>query len=195
MTQSRSSDHFQRLYQANPDPWGFKTSPYEQDKYQQTISALGTRRFTSGLEVGCSIGVLTHMLAPRCDRLLGVDIVETPLQEARSRCTDNPHVRFAQMRVPDDWPADRFDLIVFSEVLYFLAVEDIERCADRVRSSLLPDAMVVLVNWLGQTAAPTPGAQAAERFMQATSDVLTPVQRETYAKYRLDVLTNAPAQR
>ena len=51
---SRPASHFQRLYQANPDPWGFNTSPYEQAKYLHTVNVLGTRRFTSGLEVGTS---------------------------------------------------------------------------------------------------------------------------------------------
>jgi 2-polyprenyl-3-methyl-5-hydroxy-6-metoxy-1,4-benzoquinol methylase len=195
MTGSRLPEHFERLYQSNPDPWSFETSAYEHAKYQRTVSAVGARRFSSGLEVGCSIGILTRMLAPSCDSLLGIDIVEAPLREARSRSAGRRHVRFRQMRVPDEWPADKFDLIVFSEVLYFLAPEDIDRCADRVRSSLLPDAMVVLVNWLGQTDDPTPGHEAAERFVQATSGALTPVRQDNHAQYRLDILTSAPAQR
>ena len=71
MTGSRAATHFQCLYQANPDPWGFRTSAYEQTKYRQTLSALGDRHFTSGLEVGCSIGVLTRVLAERCDASAG----------------------------------------------------------------------------------------------------------------------------
>ena len=134
-------------------------------KYRRTVSALGDRHFTSGLEVGCSIGVLTRVLAERCDALLGVDIVEDPLEAARSRCADQPQVRFRRMQVPAEWPEGCFDLMVFSEVLYFLSAADIERCASRVRSSLLPAGMVVLVNWLGQTDDPTPGNEAAEMFI------------------------------
>ncbi len=193
MTQSRSADHFERLYQSNPDPWGFKTSSYEQTKYQRTLAALGERRFASGLEIGCSIGVLTRSLAPRCDRLLGVDVVDAPLQETQRHCADQAHVRFQRMQVPEEWPEGGFDLLVFSEVLYFLSPADIDRCADRVRSSLLPDATVVLVNWLGQTDDPTPGREAAERFLHATSGVLTTVRQENHAQYRLDVLRSPAA--
>ena len=188
MTVSRPADHFERLYHSNPDPWGFKTSIYEQIKYQQTLAALGERRFVSGLEVGCSIGVLTQMLGTRCERLLGLDIVAAPLQEARCRCSGQSHVRFEQMQVPEAWPEGRFDLIIFSEVLYFLSSADIHRCADRVRSSLLPDAMIVLVNWLGQTEDPTPGHEAAEHFVRATSGTLAIVRQSHHPKYRLDVL-------
>jgi 2-polyprenyl-3-methyl-5-hydroxy-6-metoxy-1,4-benzoquinol methylase len=188
MSGSRSATHFERLYQSNRDPWGFETSAYEQTKYRHTVRALGDRHFSSGLEVGCSIGILTRMLASRCDTLLGIDIVEDPLEAARLRCADQPHVRFQRMQVPAEWPACRFDLMVFSEVLYFLAPADIERCATRVRASLLPVAMVVLVNWLGQTDDPTPGNEAAERFIAATAGRLAVGRQERRKGYRLDVL-------
>src|ERR1700761_6257783 len=107
MTQHRASRdpaHFQRLYLTSPDPWGFRTSEYERAKYHRTIESLGVRRFHRGFEVGCSIGVLTRLLAPRCDALLAVDIVEPPLIEARAACADQPWVWFQRMRVPDEWP-------------------------------------------------------------------------------------------
>lgn len=128
------------------------------------------------------------MLAPRCDALLGVDIVEEPLDAARARCADQPQVRFQLMQVPSEWPSGGFDLIVFSEVLYFLASGDIDRCAQHVRSSLAPGGTVVLVNWLGQTDDPTPGNDAAERMIAATTDVLTVERNERHSGYRLDVL-------
>ena len=62
--------HFDRLYGADPDPWKFATSDYERDKYAATLAALPDRRFTRCYEVGCSIGVLTRQLAPRCDAIL-----------------------------------------------------------------------------------------------------------------------------
>jgi predicted TPR repeat methyltransferase len=193
MTESRSAGHFQRLYQSNPDPWGFDTSPYEQAKYQHTVGAMGDRHFTSGLEVGCSIGVLTRMLAPRCDSLLGIDIVEDPLAAARARCADQPQVRFERMQVPRQWPTGRFDLIVFSEVLYFLSAADIALCARHVLDGLVPGGMVVLVNWLGQTDDPSPSHAAPDRFFDATKAALRLMRQERHERYRLDVLASAEA--
>jgi 2-polyprenyl-3-methyl-5-hydroxy-6-metoxy-1,4-benzoquinol methylase len=188
MTGSRSAGHFQRLYQANPDPWAFRTSPYEQAKYRNTVDALGEQSFASGLEVGCSIGILTRTLAPRCARLLGLDIVEDPLPAARARCADQPQVRFERMRVPAEWPAERFDLIVLSEVLYFLSTDDIRRCAQHVVETLLPGGLVVLVNWSGNTDDPSSGDVAPERFISATEGVLRTVRQERHDRYRLEVL-------
>ena len=81
---SRDPVHFQSLYDADPDPWRFRTSKYEQEKYRKTIEILGTRCFHSAFEVGCSIGVMTRLLAPRCSNLLAVDIVEQPLRTAQA---------------------------------------------------------------------------------------------------------------
>lgn len=188
MTKSRPHTHFERLYQSNPDPWEFETSSYEKDKYRRTLDALGDRRFSAALEVGCSIGVLTSMLARRCDTVLGVDIVEQPLHAARLRCADQPHARFQRMHVPASYPEGRFDLIVFSEVLYFLSLPDIDLCIDRVRSSLMPGGAVVLVNWLGRTDDPTPGNAAAEHFITASAETLAIISQYRNENYRLDIL-------
>ena len=91
---------------------------------------LGTRRFHRALEVGCSIGVLTERLAGRCDQVVGVDFVAAAVASARARCAPYPGLSIEQMQVPQQWPEGRFDLILFSEVLYFLNESDLtEICA------------------------------------------------------------------
>ena len=185
---SRGADHFQRLYDVDPDPWRFGSREYERTKYQRTIASLGGCRFRSGFEAGCSVGVLTRMLAARCDTLLAVDIVETPLRAAHSACADQSWVRFAQMQIPGQWPTATFDLIVLSEVLYFLSPADVARAADRVIDTLEPGGIVLLVNWRGRSDDPCTGDEAAEIFI---SHALRALSLETHyhePAYRLDAL-------
>jgi predicted TPR repeat methyltransferase len=184
---SHGAAHFQRLYDANPDPWGFRTSIYEQEKYRQTIAALGDRTFERGFEVGCSIGIFTRLLAQRCQSLLAVDIVETPLISAREQCADLPQVQFKCMDITTAWPEGQFDLIVMSEVLYFLSPAAIAGVARRATSCLARDGLVVLVNWLGKGDDPLSGGDAARRFIAAASD-LTVAAQDKQARYRLDLL-------
>ena len=40
-------------------------------------------RYASAFEPGCSIGVLTAQLAPRCDRLLACDVAAAAVESAR----------------------------------------------------------------------------------------------------------------
>ena len=108
--------YFERIYARKDDPWGFETSEYERRKYEQTLLHLPKTRYTRGLEVGCSIGVLTRLLAERCDRLVGVDVSEQALERARLRCAGMVHVEFRCMHMPAEMPDGLFDLIILSEV-------------------------------------------------------------------------------
>jgi predicted TPR repeat methyltransferase len=188
MTGSHDAEHFRRLYAHSTDPWAFQTSAYEQEKYRRTITALGERRFRSGFEPGCSIGVLTRMLAACCDTLLAADIVEEPLHTARALCKDLPTVRFVRLRVPAEWPDGRFDLIVLSEVLYFLSPRDIAAVATRARAALDTDGVVLSVNWRGRGDDPCGGDEAAAILLDATHRFLRVSSWYHTASYRIDLL-------
>jgi trans-aconitate methyltransferase len=123
---------FDELYASDPDPWGFATSEYERAKYDATIAALEGRRYRRGLEIGCSIGVLTQRLP--VDDLLAVDVSEAALEQARVR---NPRVRFERREIPEEFPDGRFDLIVCSEVLYYLDEPALDATLDRLHGTVL----------------------------------------------------------
>jgi 2-polyprenyl-3-methyl-5-hydroxy-6-metoxy-1,4-benzoquinol methylase len=159
-------DHFDALYAADPDPWNFAASPYERAKYTLTLNAIPKPRSRSALEVGCSIGVLTRLLASRCDSLLAIDAAQAPLVEARRRCADLPGVRFEQMFVPEQWPDEMFDLILLSEVVYYLSREDVGRLAASVARSVDSDGSVILVHWTGSTDYPLRGDEAVTLFIE-----------------------------
>jgi hypothetical protein len=84
--QTMGADYFCDLYARDADPWKFASSDYERHKYEATLNALPMDRYARGLEVGCSIGVFTSMLAPRCESLVAIDPAERALEEARLRC-------------------------------------------------------------------------------------------------------------
>lgn len=185
-------DHFEQLYARDPDPWRFATSDYERDKYAATLAALPDQRFASGFEVGCSIGVLTRQLAARCDALLAVDVAESALAQARARCADLPGVQVERMVVPGDWPEGALDLVVFSEVLYYLGIPGLHLAARRTLDSLRPGGCVLLVNWHGPTDGACTGDEAAELFTAACAPALVPTLHRRTERYRLDLL-QAPA--
>ena len=186
MTRSWSPAVFDRLYASRPDPWQLASSPYEAAKYAASLAALGDRRFASALELGCSIGVLTRRLARCCDRLLAVDFAEAALVAARLACADQPQVSFLRASIPAGFPAGSYDLILLSEIIYFLDPGDIRRTAGRAMSSLAPDGLLLLVNYLGETDSPTTGDAAATLFIEACG--LTPSLQQRTPGYRLDLL-------
>ena len=186
MGESLPPAYFDAIYAENPDPWGFETSDYERAKYAATLAALPRARFARGFEPGCANGVLTAQLAPRCDALLAVDVAERALARARQRCAGRKGVTIRAMQVPREWPTGGFDLIVFSEMLYYLSAAELALAAARAAGSLEPDGAVLLVHYVLPTDYPLGGDTAAEQFIACS--LLRPVRQLREAAYRLDVL-------
>jgi SAM-dependent methyltransferase len=156
------SEYFEDKYQADIDPWRFKTSEYERDKYQATLGSLTKDRYPAALEVGCSIGVLTKLLSPRCVSLLAVDSSPTAIEAAKS--VSAPNVVFRVANLPAEFPKGTFDLIVLSEVLYYFDKSDLERVAQSCIDSISHGGEIVLCHWLGETDYPLTGVEASELF-------------------------------
>jgi cyclopropane fatty-acyl-phospholipid synthase-like methyltransferase len=135
------------LYEVDPDPWQISSGFYEQRKRQLLLGCLPAPRYASAFEPACSNGVLSLLLARRCDRLLAVDVSERAVQAATERLADQPNVLVRQAALPEQWPDDRFDLVVLSEFGYFLPVEKWQEVVERTASSLTDGATVVACHW------------------------------------------------
>lgn len=134
--------YFDHIYEGSADPWSFRTRWYERRKRDATLAALPSDRYRVAFEPGCSIGVLTSALAARCDRLLAMDVSARALDEAAGAV--GPNVELVRGAVPGDWPAGRFDLVVLSEVGYYLDTGD---CRELARCSAGCAGDVVAVHW------------------------------------------------
>ena len=185
---SCSTEYFERIYAQQADPWAYASSAYELAKYAATVAALPRRRFGRALEVGCSIGILTGRLAAHCDQLLAVDVSRTAIDRARAACSRYENIGFAQMRIPDEWPPGHFDLLVFSEVLYYLSRTDIAAAAKLAQAAMSAGGVVILVNWLGDTGVAHSGDEAASWFISDACQSLRVTQQLRAEGYRLDVL-------
>ncbi|HSN37669.1 MAG TPA: class I SAM-dependent methyltransferase, partial [Arthrobacter sp.] len=138
---------FDGVHTGNDDPWQYTTSWYEHRKRSLTLAALPGLNYTAGLEVGCSIGTLSVELAQRCASFLAVDASSAALAHAARRIEHLPAARTRHLTVPQDWPDGRFDLIVVSEVGYFLAPGELAELFDRIEAALLPGGTLALCHW------------------------------------------------
>ncbi|WP_407320364.1 bifunctional PIG-L family deacetylase/class I SAM-dependent methyltransferase [Isoptericola halotolerans] len=189
-TTSLGRDFFDRFYTGRDDPWGFESRWYEERKRALLLAALPRQRFRAGLELGCSTGVLTADLAARCDRLVGVDVADAPLDAARRRLGEA--VELARLDTPDEWPAGAFDLVVLSEVLYYYGSDDLDRALDRVVGSLAPDGAVVACHWRHDVPEyPLSGDEVHARLRDR--DELTVLARHEEEDFLLEVHVPGPA--
>ena len=144
---SLAGGYFDAMYQAAADPWGLQDRWYEQRKYAISLALLPGRRYRRAFEPGCSIGVLTAMLAGRCDRLLACDGAQAAVRAAAARTRDLPQVLVERRQIPRQWPAGRFDLVVFSEILYYFGDDDLDRVLSRGVRALEPGGTLLAVHW------------------------------------------------
>jgi hypothetical protein len=56
-------------------------------------------------------------------------------------------VTFERLTVPDEWPDGAFDLVVLSEVGYYLSEADLDRTVDRALACLGDDGVFVACHW------------------------------------------------
>ena len=120
---------------------------YEARKRALTLACLPALRYASGYEPGCANGELSAALAARCDRLLVSDGSARAVELTRARVFDLPHVQVRQAWLPAEWPADTFDLIVISELGYFLGHEALDGLAAKARASLRTGGTLLACHW------------------------------------------------
>ena len=143
---SLPASFFDAMYAAADDPWSMRTRWYERRKYALTTAVLPRERYADGLEVGCSVGELTARLAERCDRLTGWDASAAAVVRATGRVAGAGHVRVEQAAVPAR-PLPEVDLLVLSEVLYYLDADDLQRFLAQVRTAVRPGGTLLAVHW------------------------------------------------
>ncbi|MBO0879346.1 MAG: class I SAM-dependent methyltransferase [Mycobacterium sp.] len=138
--------YFEYLYACSKDPWDYETRDYECTKYERTIETLNGRKFERALDVGCSIGVLTRMIAQRCYELVAVDASALAVQRAQKSLSDVSNVILRRLTLPEQMPQGPFDLILCSEVLYYWN-RDLLLCALRdFEAALAPGGVLLIVH-------------------------------------------------
>lgn len=143
---------FDRMYATDPDPWDVATSWYERRKIDIALASLRRERYRLAWDAACGTGELSARLAGCCDAVLATDISEQAVRLSTSRLAAFPSVVVAASALPTR-PADlpgRPDLIVLSEVLYYLPPTDRAATYALVDEIAAPDADVLLVNWAPQ---------------------------------------------
>ncbi|MGB7392840.1 MAG: bifunctional PIG-L family deacetylase/class I SAM-dependent methyltransferase [Pricia sp.] len=139
--------YFDRLYHRQNDPWNFRESPYELKKYRTALSVLGSGRLASALELGCSVGVFTEMLAGICNHLKAIDISETAVDQAVKNCHGSGNIEFLVGDVTQKFPKGRYNLITCCEIGYYLNKSDLQDLFENIYANLVPNGKVLLVHW------------------------------------------------
>lgn len=142
------AEYFRSLYAQGDDPWGYRTRWYEQRKRAISAACLPDRRYASAFEPGCAGGDLAAELAPRCDRYLAADLDPTAVAAATRLLAPLPQVEVRRLQLPGGWPpGQRFDLVVLSELGYYLGAAGLAEVARLTVDSLAEGGVVLACHW------------------------------------------------
>lgn len=147
------SDYFQDLYLQDGDPWLVRQRWYEQRKRALVLASLPQQRYHNAYEAGCGNGELTAALAQRCDKLLAGDMSEQAIRLTAERLAEagaHDHVRLALQQLPRDFPRkaeQQYDLILISEVAYYLDQPALALLAECSAASLAPGGTLLACHW------------------------------------------------
>lgn len=138
---------FERLYAEHGDLWNYASSEYEQTKYERTLELALKHRVNAGraLDVGCSVGVFSRLLARHFSATLAIDISGEAVRLA-SIGPAVPGLLFGRLNLLD-LPSDNpFDVIVCSEVLYYLSEPERAPTLQKVSDLLAPGGVLITVS-------------------------------------------------
>ncbi|HTZ42977.1 MAG TPA: SAM-dependent methyltransferase [Jatrophihabitans sp.] len=140
-------EYVRQMYAASDDPWRIADGFYERRKRQVLLACLPQERYASAFEPACAAGELSVLLAERCDRLLAADVAPRAVELTAARLAGRPGARAERLAVPQDWPAERFDLVVLSEFGYYLPRASWQRLVERAAAALVGDWTVIACHW------------------------------------------------
>lgn len=137
--------HFDNLF-AQEDPWNYG-SPYEREKYQRQIDLLPRGPIGRALELACAEGHFSAQLAGHVEHLIAADISAKALARAKERCAAHTNIEYRTVDLAKDALPQNLDLIVCSEVLYYLADEaELRAAAKAIAAALKPGGALVTAN-------------------------------------------------
>ncbi|WP_328457554.1 bifunctional PIG-L family deacetylase/class I SAM-dependent methyltransferase [Amycolatopsis sp. NBC_00438] len=157
---------FAQLYAADDDPWHVADGWYERRKRAVLLASLPQEHYGTIVEPACGLGLLTRDLAPRCDRLDAFDPVPDAVSRTAATVAGLSHVDVHSGSVPAGIPEGPVDLLVYSELLYYLDDADLTATIEASAAALRPGGDLVAVHWRPWAPeAPRDAAEAHARLL------------------------------
>lgn len=179
---------FEYIYSKRDNPWNNDASKYELAKYERTLSFLPRSHYRNVLEIGCSVGAFTSLIAKRADTVHGIDISCQAIERARKQCGHLNHVNFAMADLLKFESDRQYDLICAAEVLYFMARNEaqIVGVVERIASLLAYGGQVCTV-CAGKVDRQNNWEEYFPRYCDELRLVSTEIVRDPFRDYRISL--------
>jgi 2-polyprenyl-3-methyl-5-hydroxy-6-metoxy-1,4-benzoquinol methylase len=140
----------EKLYTFAENPFGFDRE-LEQFRFeramQMILEASNGNRFDRGLEVGCSEGMFTKLMAGCCTSVVALDLSSIAVERAKRRCGGLSNIVFGTWDARQDEVSGTYDLIVATGVLeYIYRPSTLKQACEKLVRALRPGGYLLLGN-------------------------------------------------
>ncbi|MDO8570272.1 MAG: SAM-dependent methyltransferase [Candidatus Daviesbacteria bacterium] len=136
------------------DPWDDIDSSYNSSKFSRQLKLIKQYAPKSLLEVGCSEGVFTQLLADYVQNINAIDVSDKAIIRAKLRCKDKRNVIFFCTDITVLKFSRQYDMILLAEVLSYViwcnSLLEIGYLFERFIRSLRHNGKIVIVNTIQQ---------------------------------------------
>lgn len=127
--------YFENRYRS-PDPYQTTISQDEIERIEHIFQLVRKNRYRHILDIGCGEGYLVEKLIDLADRITALDLSKIALNRLRKRLGNKTNISFICTDSLSWQTQDQFDLIICTETLYYLNLDQIKMLIPR------------LINWL-----------------------------------------------
>jgi SAM-dependent methyltransferase len=115
------------------------------DRYLDTLSLIPPDPRLVALEMGCGEGQFTDLLAERVSHVCATDISYSAIRRARQRLQHRRNVQFTTFDLTHDpLEQDTYSLAVCMEVLYYIPLDLLDVCVEKVWRSVREKGFILL---------------------------------------------------
>ncbi|ACF14311.1 Methyltransferase type 12 [Chloroherpeton thalassium ATCC 35110] len=137
---------FNWFYKFSSDPFDLEKSDYEAHKFALVAKCVQEIHVKNALDIGCGTGVLTEKISHFCTHILGIDFSTEAIETAKNRCAGQSNIRFLAADIRAFQPPETYDLVLCSEVLYYVGEPDLEKFLGLLHVALSENGRLIVVD-------------------------------------------------
>lgn len=157
-----------RYESPDKDSWSYTADPAHLERLQRILKALSPSEGKKVLELGCAEGFITKEIAKQAAQVVACELSPLAAERTRNACK-GLSVRVIVGDIRTCLPKETFDIILASDVFYYLTAAELSRVADTLAHGAAEDGRLIMANeWNSSYAQLTSPDQIIQTIMDAT---------------------------
>lgn len=163
-----TTDFSGRYESPEKDSWSYTSAPAHAERLQRILKALSPLSGKRVLELGCAEGFITQEIGKQSASVVACELSPLAAERTRNVCLGLP-VTVIAGDIRTCLPDGSFDLILASDVFYYLTASELSQVASTLANNASEDGRLIMANeWNSAYAQLTSPDQIIHTIMDTT---------------------------